>query len=268
MPSRSRVFDKPRGVETTVVLSDIHLPYHNVNALSAVKDFLDDVRPDRLVLDGDIVDLYEVSRHNEGSVLLLRDKDITRTWNVADHEIGELCDAAGRGCREKRFVRGNHEDRLRRWLQDGDHAVFANEPAFNIATRLHLPERGIVMGPELYPNDGIMVGKLWIYHGQYCGKYHARTHLDKFRHSVMYGHTHTPQTHHVATLKGQQAAYGLGWLGDWDSEAVDYADKVNSWVHGFGVVHTWPDGSYTAQQINFWRGCFVYGGRVYGRRTK
>jgi predicted phosphodiesterase len=259
-------FDHPRGVETTVVLSDIHYPYHNVNCGNAVKDFLDDVRPHRLVLAGDILDLYEISHFNKGSLGNLENRRIATTWEVGEREVGQLALAAGRQCRDKIFIPGNHEERLYNWLMEGDHAVFAGDVAFDIPTRLNLARHGYVPSAEHWPNAGVRVGKLWVTHGQFCGLHHAKRHLDKFRHSVMYGHTHSPQTFHASTLDGQQASYGLGWLGDKDSAAHDYADKVNSWVHGFGLVHTWPDGSYTAHQINFWRGMFVYGGRSYGKR--
>ncbi len=251
------------GVATWIVLTDVHVPYHDVNCLDAICSLMADLQPTGIVLGGDFLDFYEISHHNAGSVGKLEGRRFRDTFDAANLLLDRLL--AVDSLTQRIYVDGNHEDRLRRWLAAGDNAVFTGDPGFSIGERLRLRDRGVVY-LEGYPSASVGLGHLLVTHGRWCNKYHANKHLDEYRHSVMYGHTHSPQTIYTSAYGAQQVSIGLGHLADPDSEAMDYAPKPNKWCQGFGLVHVHPDQSFNAAPINFWAGQFVYGGKVYGKR--
>lgn len=250
------------------VTTDEHVPYQDENCQEAINALADDLKPDGWIIGGDGLDMLELSRHSAQSVAKLEGRRIAETWRQGNRWLENKFTAAGPQCTDRRYIPGNHEDRINRWIASGDHGVFAEDDGLSIEHRLGFPGRGIKMEPNGYPEAGYMLGKLWITHGRFTNKYHAAKHLDFYRHSVMYGHTHSPQVMFGSALRGQQAAFGLGHLGDPESEAMGYAPRPNAWAQGFALVHVYPDGSFNAQPIQFWRGQFTYAGRTYGRRSR
>lgn len=250
-----------------LVTSDQHVPYQDENAHRAVADFARDLEPDGWVINGDFLDLLELSHHSAGSLAKLENRRVCRTFSEGNRILDLFMDAAGPQCKDWHFTDGNHEDRIRRWLENADHGVFQGDDSISLSKRLRLKERGITYH-EGYPEAGVMLGKLWVTHGRFCNKYHAAKHLDYYRHSILYGHTHAPQIQHAPALRGQQVAVGSGHMADVNSPAMDYAPRPNSWVTGFTIVYVRPDGSFTIQPLNFWRGQFTYANRTYGKVTK
>lgn len=254
----------PPSARLYLVGSDIHVPYHDGVCWEAFCALASDLRPNGIVLDGDFLDLLELSRHSAGSLAKLEGKRVVHTFEAGRACIGQVRDAAGEQCDDNTLIDGNHEDRITRWLAAGDNAVFAGDPALDLAERLHLEQHGFrhVAG---YPRASVDLGKLLITHGRFTNKFHAAKHLDYYRHSVMYGHTHIPQQFVAPCRHGQQIAIGLGHMADPDSEAMGYAPPPNAWIQGFGIVYVLPDGSFHASDVKFHRGQFAYAGRTYGR---
>lgn len=252
-------------MKTYIVISDVHVPFHDHNAMEAVCSLARDVQPTGLVVAGDFLDFYELSSHNRASLANLEGKRISDTFEGANNVLGALQEAAGPQATDNYFLDGNHEDRLRRWLASGDNAVWIGDEAVDMDRRLGLRKRGFSYRPG-YPESHVELGHLLVTHGRWCTRNHAATHLDRFRKSVMYGHTHTPQVHYGPAWKAQQVAIGLGHLANVDSPAMSYAGHPNGWCQGFAMVHVFKDSSFQAAPINFWRGQFVHGGKTYGRR--
>jgi predicted phosphodiesterase len=249
-----------------VVLSDIHVPYQNRAAIDAICSFMKDYRPDGLILNGDILELDEVSKHSSGSLAQLEGKRIARTFTEGNALLDKLCVAAGKQCTERHFVAGNHEHRLTRWLAAGDNAVFKDDPAMSIPTRLRLKLRGFLWHGE-YPEAHVKLGHLVVTHGQFCAKDAARRHLERYQTSVLVGHTHVSGSYHASTFTGQRGAYCAGHLADETADAMQYAPKPKAWITGFAtvVVHV-PTGDFHVDLHNFVSGVFHVGGKAYGKR--
>ena len=48
-----------------VCVNDLHIPFHNYNALTSVFDFIVDFQPNELILNGDIMDFYALSNFDK-----------------------------------------------------------------------------------------------------------------------------------------------------------------------------------------------------------
>ena len=53
---------KIKGHKRILVLSDIHVPYHSIEALTAAFDFAVKEKPDAILLNGDTIDCHRLSR--------------------------------------------------------------------------------------------------------------------------------------------------------------------------------------------------------------
>lgn len=134
-----------------------------------------------------------------------------------------------------------------------------------MAQKLHLKERGWIYRGG-YPDAYFDLGDLRVTHGRFCGANPCKRHLDCFRQSVIFGHTHTPQGLHLSGVK-QISGYNSGHMLDINSPAASYMPKVNSWVQGFAVVYVLPNKQFSCQLINFVGKSFFYGGKGYKKRN-
>lgn len=257
------MFKRNDSSKLYVAVSDIHVPYHHQGHCDAVGDFMADLKPDGLVIDGDFLDLLEVSRHASQSVAQLEGLRISKSFKGGNEQLDRWLGAAGPQCTDNHFVDGNHEDRLRRWMQAGDNAVWLDDEGTDIGARLHLAERGFVYHKG-YPEAHVKLGHLLVTHGRWASKYAAATHLDRYGHAILVGHTHTPQMFYGSALGKQKAGYVMGFLADQNSIAMKYAPKPNAWCPGFAVIQVERDKTFHVTLIQFARGAFYYGGRRYG----
>jgi predicted MPP superfamily phosphohydrolase len=53
---------KIKGHKRILILSDIHVPYHSIEALTAAFDFAKKEKPDAILLNGDTIDCHRLSR--------------------------------------------------------------------------------------------------------------------------------------------------------------------------------------------------------------
>lgn len=162
-----------------VVLSDIHFPYHDDKALKAVYKFLEQHLVDTIILNGDILDFYDVSSF---------DKDPSRI-NSLQKEI----DMANKFFSKLRklhtgrivFIGGNHDlDRLERYLKK--HPELYSLNALKIDRILNLDEYNIE-----FHRDEFRLGNLKIIHGDIVRKYSgysARAEMEKHDTSGISGH--------------------------------------------------------------------------------
>ncbi len=248
--SRRRPTERP-AVHTAVVVSDVHVPDHDAPAWSAVLDFVRETQPAEVVIAGDFLELESASQH--GGVA--NPRALVDEIRAGRRELQRLREAVPSATIT--YLEGNHETRLSR-ITVRHIPTFSG--AFTVPDLLGLRDFGIRWLPH---GKAYALGKLRVMHGWYTPKHHAAKHLDALGHSVMYGHTHRPQTFTRSTAENEQhAAYGLGCLRTLDADWCD--GKPMGWHHGFGVVDVLPSGQFHASLVSIHGGRFAFGGRVYG----
>lgn len=215
-------------MQRLLICPDAHVPYHDVRAWNLFLKVGQAFKPDMLVVIGDIADFYSVSAHS---------KDPRRKRDL-EWEVGEVNKALDQldalGAEEKRFIAGNHEDRLRRYLQDRAPELFGT---VSIPTLFQLRERG---WDYVAYRSYTRIGKLHLTHDVgNAGRYATYKALDTFQHSNVTGHTHRLCYVVEGNAVGEhKVAAQFGWLGDVDQ--IDYMHRVKSekdWALGFGTGH-------------------------------
>ncbi|HYE78164.1 MAG TPA: hypothetical protein VEI97_09265 [bacterium] len=214
-----------------LIVPDAHRPYHDERAWALVLKAAKAFRPQILVVIGDFADFYAVSAHSKDP---RRVRDLE--WEVGEVKKG-LDDLDALGAQRKVYVEGNHEDRLRRYLQDRAPELFGT---VSVPKVLGLKERGWEFIP--YRRDG-KVGKVHITHDVgNAGRYASYKALDVFQHSVVTGHSHRLSYVVEGNAVGEQLLSAqFGWLGD--VNRVDYDHRVKAlrnWALGFGIGYLDP----------------------------
>lgn len=237
-----------------------HAPFHLAPAFKAIQQLLNDNKSDivGLVLAGDFLDMNSLSSHDRGRKPL---SGVTLDWEYTESEIllNDLLDPLATNV-EKIYIWGNHEDRYHRYMSDIDNSKLGNSLQGPIAG-LGLVDKGF----DIYENwkeDFITLGHhLQVAHGEFFNVHSAKKHIDTYRKSILYYHTHRVQQY----IEGSVGGYNGGSMADFNAPVFGYASRAmkNSWLNGFNAVHVDEQGFYHIQQIVCYNNSFVFGNKIY-----
>ncbi len=241
--------------KTWVVINDLQVPFQDRKALGNVLDFVDDLKPHGIILNGDIVDCYEISDFSKNPLTVA-----SLGQEVA--EAGALMARLARHTKRRMWLGGNHEDRLRRYMWKNA-AALARLPGEDFYTKFRLRDSGFswMEYGELFE-----LGKLWVTHGSLISKhsaYTAKLTFEKYGSSTLVGHTHRLGVFYRRDVRGVHAAYENGCL----CLLTPEYDSFPNWQQGFSVVHVDErTGCFNVQQIPVLPGgMFYYGNTRIGR---
>lgn len=207
-----------------IVISDIHYPYHDAKAIKCVLDFIQDKEIDTIILNGDILDFYDVSSF---------DKDPDRV-NSLQKEI----DMSTKFFKKLRtikpdarilFIKGNHEYRLERYLKK--HPELYSLDALKLPNLLDLKKYNIE-----YSDKGIKLGNLKIIHGDMVRKfsgYTARGELEKHDSSGVSSHTHRGGVYYYRTPERHLAWFESFCLCDLNPEYINEPNWQQGFLYGY-----------------------------------
>jgi predicted phosphodiesterase len=211
------------STERIFFIPDLHCPFEDKRATALMFDALNLFEPDVVVILGDWIDCFSVSRWS---------KDPARAFTL-EQEVKKATAYLDRiEARRKIFVAGNHEDRLARYLQDKAPELM---PFVSIPKLLQLEERGWEFVPY---RSFTTIGKLNITHDiGSASRYNVFKVLDTFQASVVTAHTHRMAYVVEGSATGsRQVSAQFGWLGD--GTGIDYMHRVKAsreWALGFGL---------------------------------
>jgi predicted phosphodiesterase len=198
------------------------------------KKFFKDIRPDEIVIAGDLLDFPYLAKWTKDTPLLVEGRRYQSDCDMAKRELYEI-----RGyCKKLKFLKGNHEDRVRRFVERNP--LF--EGSMNIEKDLGLTEMDIQC---FEMNVVYSTGKLNFTHGWYWNKYHAMKHLNDMGDHIFYGHTHDHQVviKQVRAKREPYMAMSMGCL--CDLNPYWKRNRPNEWVNGFGYFEVGASGNFT-----------------------
>lgn len=214
------------ATERVLIVPDTHVPYHDKRAWSLMMKAAKGFKPQTIVHMGDFADFYKISSHSKDPS---REYTFKQEVEIVKKLRGEL-DALG--AKRKVFIEGNHEDRLRRFLQDKAVELYDE---ISTDSLLKLTKNGWEFVPY---REAAQVGRVYFTHDVGGGgKYSTANALDTYQHSVAIGHHHAIQYNVAGDATGKYRVGGqFGWLGD--IKRVDYMHQVKVrrlWALGFGT---------------------------------
>jgi hypothetical protein len=243
-----------------ISLGCVHAPFHLTPAFKAVQQLLHDNKSQivGLVLAGDFLDMNSLSSHDRGRKPL---PGVTLDWEYTESEIllNNLLDPLSNNI-EKIYIFGNHEDRYLRYMSDSDNSKLGKSLEGPISG-LKLVDKGF----DIYENwkeDYITLGHhLDVTHGEFYNVHSAKKHIDTYRRSTLYYHTHRVQQY----IEGFVGGYNGGSMADFNAPVFGYASRAmkKSWLNGFNTIHVDDQGFYHIQQIVCYNNSFVFGNKIY-----
>lgn len=208
-----------------VILSDLHFPFQDEMAVNASLVFIKERQPKTIVLDGDVVDFYDLSRFDKNPS---RINCLQLELDMVKEFLTKLREASPKS--EIIYIIGNHEDRLRKYIWQ--HNELSSLEALTLDNLLGLNELGI----KLVKN--YQLGKYLITHGTVVRKfsgYSAHGEQDLNDCSGISGHTHRLGNYYKTTPTTEYEWFENGCLCQKEAE---YMDHYPNWQQGFsyGII--------------------------------
>lgn len=233
-----------------LLLSDIHIPFHDRKALEAAVEVGKREAANVVVLNGDALDFHAVSRYDHDGSKLTYQMEIEGAKKFVRWIRNQFPKA------RIIFKEGNHEERLERYILSRAPALFGLE---NVTLRSLVGLDGV--GAEHVGEQRVIrLGKLRIIHGhEYGGGVNApvnaaRWLLLRARRSAIMGHLHHTSYQPETDIDGEQrGAWSLGCLCGLHPR---YRRLAQRWNHGFAVVSVDKAGAFDVRNHQ------VIGGKV------
>jgi metallophosphoesterase superfamily enzyme len=242
-------------LQTWVCISDLQIPFQDQPVVELVLDFISQLRPHGVILNGDIIDGYGLSKFP-------RKSDITHTLADEIRQVQGVL-AALQDIPQKVYILGNHDQRI---------ADYIDRQAPGIASLPNLRFEEVVQTATYgYRTVGYKevfhLGKLAVTHGHHVRKQAGATamaHLQQYGQSVLVGHCHRLAQVYHTDLNGTHVGIESGCLCRLDG--LGYMPNPD-WQQGFVVVEVDPKtGWFTSQIVPVLRqsgkACFYFEGEL------
>lgn len=226
----------PKRYRRIAVLSDIHLPYHDRNALVRAIKEVKSIGVDAIYLNGDVMDAYQLSKHEKNKLnrSFKYEVDMTRLFfeelrvNFKEEDIY--------------FKIGNHDQRFDRYIMDNADQLAG---LLTLEDVLRLRDHRIKLVQSM---TKVIAGKLNILHGHELpvkgAMNHARAVMMKTSSNVLMGHFHRSDRSYSRNLDGDvHAVFGTGCLCKLNPKYM----SINNWNHGWALVHLDKDGTFEVE---------------------
>lgn len=227
------------------IMCDLHCPIHDAVSIAIACKYLKSKGIDTLLLLGDVIDSYGVTRHGRDS----RNYTIAYEFRVTREVLQVIRDYFGDGVKIH-WVAGNHDQWLDRFIRAQAErdarmdTLLTDEDGSRLITlpsKLKLHEFNITYHDN---GMGVRFGELLCIHGHEVmggGKYVAATKLAKVKTNVTFGHHHRSQEWFEQQFGGMvRGSWAIGCLSQTNPQYNRYGDEVQ----GFAYVEFEPDGTF------------------------
>ena len=230
LPDSDETTYEPYRIEAkrVLVLSDIHIPYHSLDALTAAFDYAKDEKPDAILLNGDTIDFHGLSRFVKDPKARSFAYELSafkRFFEVVTQIFGAKI----------YFKLGNHEERYNHFLMMKA-AELEGVEEFSLENIIKARAEGIeVIGDKRI----VKLGDLNVVHGhEFGGSIFSPVNIARGlflrgKVSAMQGHNHQTSEHTETNMNRDiTTTWSVGCL----CELFPNYLPINKWNHGFSIV--------------------------------
>ncbi len=235
------------GYKRVAIFSDIHVPYHSIEAITVAIDFCKKEKPDCLLLNGDTLDAFQLSKFSKDPRKRSFSEEL-ETMKVLLEIFQKTL-----GCKLI-FKKGNHSERYEQFLfQKANELVGIEE--FELDNIIKARVNGIdVVGDKRI----IHASGLNIIHGhEFSSGFFSPVNVARGLYlrgktSALQGHNHQTSEHTEADMNGKiTTTWSTGCL----CELHPAYAPINKWNWGFAIVDI-SDDSFEVRNKR------IYNGRV------
>lgn len=220
---------------SVLVGSDFHIwPGEESTCLRAFKKFVEDIKPDAVILNGDVMDFPKISRHPQNWE---KAPDVWEELEAAQDHLSDIVQKSKRGSR-KFWTLGNHDARFE--------SVIANAtPQLKKVKGVHLADHFSIWQKAMscMINEGIEGGTTMVKHRWKGGMNATRANALNAGISMVTGHLHCQNVRPLSDYRPHDR-YGVdtGCVADKNHRAFSYTeDSALDWRSGFALL-TYRDG--------------------------
>jgi predicted phosphodiesterase len=230
-----------------LLLSDIHIPYHSIDSLTACFDYAKKENPDTILLNGDTIDFFQLSRFSKepgkrsfGHELLA----FKEFFHVLDKTFPKA---------KKVFKLGNHEERYNHflWMKAGE---LDGVDEFKLEEIIKARAEGIeVIGDKRI----IKAGDLNVIHGhEFGGSVFSPVNIArglflKAKVSAIQGHNHQTSEHTESDMNGNiKTTWSTGCLCELHPAYL----PINKWNSGFAMIDIADNGDFEVRNKRIHKG--------------
>lgn len=240
-----RDFVIPKAQNKILILSDIHIPYHDVDALNLALEYGEAQGVNAIYLNGDIMDCYTLSKYEKDP----RKRSFNEELQATRQFLKGLTDNFS--C-PIYYKIGNHEARYEAFLKSKAKELLDLDE-FRLDVLLRFGELGIQL---VESHQMTQAGNIYILHGHekpMGGVHPARTMQLRLRTSAIAGHNHRTSDSSWQDLNGKiKATFSTGCLCEMNPEYGPLA--FLDWNHGFAILEVYKDGSFKVDNLRIING--------------
>jgi predicted phosphodiesterase len=225
----------PKANNRILVISDIHCPYQDNEALEAALNYGVERKANTVLINGDLIDFYHISRFEKDPRKRNTKYEIDCTKKVLEYIRYKFPTAL------IVYYMGNHDHRWTKYMMNKAPELLDIEE-FSIYHILGLQKLNIHLVDN---NRGTKAGKLNIRHGHEFygsgGVLPARYYYLKAKDNILIGHVHKTSNYATPNInKKIHGGFSIGCLSDLDP---DY-NPNNECNHGFAHVEIKSNGDF------------------------
>ena len=241
-------FKLPKSCNNILLISDLHIPYHIIEAVNVAIDYGIQHKVNCIFINGDLIDNHQVSRFESDprKRSVKQEFDATKQFLVSLRKV--FPDAS------IYWLKGNHCTRWEKFLFAKVKEIW-DDDYFTLEERLRLNEEKVIMIDD---KTIVKAGKLSITHGHHIFKgvftpiNPSRGAFLRAKQSVIVGHLHRASHHPEVDLDGKIiSCWSTGCLCELKP---DYSPLVSNSQHGFAHIMVEPSGDYTVKNFQIING--------------
>lgn len=232
-------FHLPLSCNNILMISDLHIPYHDNGAITAAFQYGIDQKVNTIFINGDLMDFCLISRFDKNP----KKRSVKYELDVAKQFLESMRWVFP--TQQIYFLKGNHDIRLELYLRVKapellDIAEFKMESLLDFNRfKIHAIEDNVL----------VKAGHLSITHGHHVMRgffapvNSARGVYMKAKQSTIIGHVHKVSEHTETNMDGEMTTtWSMGCLSELKPE---YSPLVSNYAHGFAHVKVHKDRSFS-----------------------
>jgi predicted phosphodiesterase len=241
-------FVLPISCNNILLISDLHIPYHNIEAVTIALDYGKKEKVNTIFINGDLIDFHMVSRFESDP----KKRSIKQEFDATKEFLLQLRKAFPKA--SIYWLKGNHCIRWEKFLVSKVREIW-DDDYFYLEERLQLNQVKVKI-----LDDKVLVkaGKLSITHGHHIFKgvftpvNPSRGAFLRAKQSLIVGHLHRPSHHPETDLDSNIiSCWSTGCLCEL---RADYSPLVGNTMHGFAHIQIEKDGDYTVKNYSIING--------------
>ena len=245
---KREAFVLPKACNNILLISDLHIPYHNIKAITIALDYGKKNDVNTIFINGDLIDNHQVSRFETDP----KKRSVKQEFDATKQFLVSLRAAFPNAAIY--WLKGNHCIRWEKFLLMKVREIWDDE-YFQLEERLQLNSVKVKL---LDDKTLVKAGKLSITHGHHIFKgvftpvNPSRGAFLRAKQSLIVGHLHRASHHPEVDLDGKIiSCWSTGCLCELKP---NYSPMVSNSQHGFAHIMVEKNGDYTVKNYQIVNG--------------